>query len=428
MIDPYDELPYRCLPIEWSAPERLSLASRLHGGPRARLDGYRLLELGCGDGANLIPLAYHRPHASFVGVDAAGSQIRIAQARCAELGVRNLAFIHADLLDADRELEGRFDYVLANGVFSWISEAARAGMLGMVPRRLAPSGLFCLNYNARPGWNIRGMIRGFLIAQTRAMPGLRGRAEAAKAVCGRLASSFQESGHPYAELMVRELRLVGESDVSYVAHEYLAEHNVAFWRGDFLALVQASGLQYVADADFNYPSGRIPDALEVGLRQHGITGLAIESTVDLLCYRQLHTPIMTAGSFETRPFARDEALSLALASCLAPCDASESGHPMFEHVSGVRVEAKEPEVVQALQRAREAWPDALPLTGLYDDASRFVDDMLLLHRNGLIELRCDEPPGPPVAPDRLWALEARSAGYRTTRHHTRVTAETAEAE
>ena len=56
--NPYDDLPYRSRPIEWTAPERLMLTSLLHGGPRQRLDGYRVLELGCADGANLLPLAY----------------------------------------------------------------------------------------------------------------------------------------------------------------------------------------------------------------------------------------------------------------------------------------------------------------------------------------------------------------------------------
>ena len=69
--NPYDELPYKSFSIEWSAPERLALASLLHGGPRPPLEKYRVLELGCGNGANLLALAYYRRHAAFVGVDAA---------------------------------------------------------------------------------------------------------------------------------------------------------------------------------------------------------------------------------------------------------------------------------------------------------------------------------------------------------------------
>ena len=86
----YDELPYKSYPIEWTAPERLALASMLHGGPRPPLDSYRVLELGCGIGGNLLPLAYYRRNAAFVGIDGANSQIAVAESRKASLGIRTL--------------------------------------------------------------------------------------------------------------------------------------------------------------------------------------------------------------------------------------------------------------------------------------------------------------------------------------------------
>ena len=67
-INPYDELPYKSKPIEWTVPERLALTSLLHGEPRMavrKYRAYRALELGCGDGTNLLPLADYRKNASF---------------------------------------------------------------------------------------------------------------------------------------------------------------------------------------------------------------------------------------------------------------------------------------------------------------------------------------------------------------------------
>jgi len=109
--NPYDELPYRSCPVEWTAPERLAVASLLHGGPRPPLGRYRVLEMGCGNGANLMPLAYYRRHAGFVGVDGALSQIAAAQARKSALGLSNVEFVHADFRTASQRLSGRFDYV-----------------------------------------------------------------------------------------------------------------------------------------------------------------------------------------------------------------------------------------------------------------------------------------------------------------------------
>ena len=72
------------------------MASLLHGGPRPTLDGYRMLEFGCNDGTNLIPLAYYRPHATFVGIDAAAGQIAVANEKCSSLCLSNVSFVASE--------------------------------------------------------------------------------------------------------------------------------------------------------------------------------------------------------------------------------------------------------------------------------------------------------------------------------------------
>ena len=94
-LDPYDELSYRCRPIEWTAPERLAAASLLHGGPTPAQDSYRSLEFGCGDGANLLPMAYYRRHSHFTGIDGSAVQIGIACAHMRALDLRNVELIHS---------------------------------------------------------------------------------------------------------------------------------------------------------------------------------------------------------------------------------------------------------------------------------------------------------------------------------------------
>jgi cyclopropane fatty-acyl-phospholipid synthase-like methyltransferase len=184
-VNPYDELPYRCLPIEWTAPERLALSSLLHGGPRPSLDAYRVLELGCGNGANLLPLAYYRRHATFLGVDGAHSQIEIADARRSALDISNVEFVHSDFLTAGSRISGEFDYIVAHGIFSWVTREVRDALLKLCAQHLRHGGLLYLNYNTRPGWNVRGMVREFLLAQTTGTISLRMRAEIAQDVSAK---------------------------------------------------------------------------------------------------------------------------------------------------------------------------------------------------------------------------------------------------
>jgi SAM-dependent methyltransferase len=418
-LNPYDELPYKSRSIEWTAPERLALASLLHGGPRQPLDTYRVLELGCGDGANLLPLAYYRRHATFLGVDGARCQIDVANSGKSALELSNIEFIHADFLTADHRLAGDFDYIIAHGIFSWVPHDVRDALLQLCAKRLRRGGLLYLNYNTNPGWNVRGMVREFLLAQTAGTTSLLIRAQQAQEVATKVVSSLTVGEHPYSQLIAKEFQFVCENHVSYVAHEYLAADNHPYWRSEFMALAGHHDLEYVADADFNYSSGRIPEDVAPRLVELQITGRALDDTVDLLCYRQLHTPILTHSPLMRRRPSTEEFANLLVASCLTPCAPSSAENPMFQHPSGYQVEAKEEVIRTALEKLQPLWPRGLRIGAVFPDVRHVMDDLKLLHRNGLIELRCIEPAEFGVCPEPLNRLEGRRGGYATSPYHTR---------
>ena len=418
--NPYDELPYRCLPIEWTAPERLAIASLLHGGPRSPLDAYRVLELGCGDGANLLPLAYYRRHGDFIGLDGARSQIEIADARKSALGIPNINFIHTDFLNATTQLSGQFDYIIAHGVFSWISNDVRDALLKLCTERLRCGGLLYLNYNTKPGWNVRGLVREFLLAQTTGVGNLQDRARRAQEVSAKIVSSFLVDAQPYSQLMAKEFQFVCNNHISYTAHEFLATDNHPYWRSEFLTLVQSYGLEYVADADFNYPLMQVPDDLAPRLIEEQLAGRTLDDTIDLLCYRQLHSPILGQGPLTRRELSIDDFADLFVASCLTPCSSNDNGNLMFLHPSGYEVEAKEEPIKSALIRLYPLWPQGLRIGALFSNVVQVMDDLKLLQRKGLIELRCIEPNGFMEYSSRLNRLEEQwGNGCLTTPYHTR---------
>lgn len=433
-VDPYDEFPYRGSSIEWSAPERLALTSVLHGGPRPALSQYRVLALGCGDGANLLPLAWYRRHASFVGIDRARGRIELARQRAAELGLDNVEFIHADLEAPEGQLralldgrpdgrpDGRFDFILAHGLLSWIPPSARDAMLRLCARALRPQGLLYFNYNTLPGWAVRGMVRDFLLAHTAQIRGLGARAEAAQAVCGRLLAAMDDDDpSPYRRLMANELRFVCEGHRTWVAHEFLALHNHAYWRSELSAMLETHGLVHVADADFDQPWARDDGQLESWLRDEGIEGRARSDTADLLRYRQLHSPIVTTRPWSSRPLATRELGALRIASCLSLRPASGEGRLwVFEHPSRYEVEVEDDAVREALVRLQPRWPAGLRIDEVFADVEGVAEDLRLLHRNGLVRLRLVEPGPDDAYGDGLARAEAQWVGYRTTARHTRV--------
>ena len=399
--NPYDELPYHSMPIAWATPEHLAITSLLHGGPRTPTAGARVLELGCGDGTHLIALAMGRPDAEFVGVDGSARHVEAARARA--IGLDNLRFVHADLRDAAPPTDGRFDYILAHGVLSWVPDDVRDAILGLHRTRLAEGGLVYLNYNAKPGWNVRGMVREFLLAQTDAahMPAdqrsLRARTDAAMGRAAQLAASLDGGEHPYSRLLAQEFQLVAAGDPSYVAHEYLNPENHAYWRSEFTALAAAHGLQLVADADFTRPGGRGDSKLDAWLAAEGIRGRAPEDTSDLLRYRQLHSPVLTAAPWTTQPPTTDELGALFVASSLTEIEGHDGVPTEFRHDGGETVDVTDAAMRLGLRALAPIWPRGRRVSELFADLAAVADDLVLLHRFGLVELRCVGPDPLPLA-------------------------------
>lgn len=422
---PYDHLPYRCQPIEWTAPERLALASRLHGGPAPDLRQYRVLELGCGDGSNLLPMAYYRPQSEFYGIDSAATQIDLAQSRKTQLKQDNIRFFPLDFCQADDHLEGKFDFIIVHGVFSWVPDSVRDALFVLCQQRLTHNGLLYLNYNTKPGWNIRGMVRDYLLAHTGKTGTLQQRALQAQHTASKMAQLLSQpqasEAHPFSTLLANEFRFVCENHYSYVAHEFLAEHNKAYWRSEFMALAEHYGLYPIADADYNYPSGKVDAALPQQLLSQALTGPSLEDSVDLISYRQLHTPILSKQQAAHPSMETSSLIDLHVASCLQPVQPH-----WYQHPNGYQVEVKNAQLAIALERLFRLWPASAPIATILDQSQSIMEDLLLLHNNGLVELRL--PEAPRLQPDSaqlnpLNQQELQWGGYFTTASHQRVTAD-----
>src|SRR5688572_29478609 len=85
----YDEIPYESFPLYSAHPNLLAVAGRLRGIEAAAPSQCRMLELGCGNGGNLIPVAYGLPNGRFVGVDLSQRQIEEGQGICRQLELSN---------------------------------------------------------------------------------------------------------------------------------------------------------------------------------------------------------------------------------------------------------------------------------------------------------------------------------------------------
>lgn len=106
----YEEVPYPGSPYPETHPDRLATIATLLGLDPAPPERCRVLELGCGDAGNLIPMASLLRDSRFVGVDLSGRAVARAGAQIASLGLENVEVRRLDLLEIGEDI-GRFDYL-----------------------------------------------------------------------------------------------------------------------------------------------------------------------------------------------------------------------------------------------------------------------------------------------------------------------------
>src|SRR3954463_3763212 len=92
-LTPYDRVLYPSETHSQTHPNRLAVIGRLFGLEPAPVDRCRGLELGCGNGGNLVPMAWGLPQSEFAGIDLASRPIAQGQEMIEELGMRNIRLV-----------------------------------------------------------------------------------------------------------------------------------------------------------------------------------------------------------------------------------------------------------------------------------------------------------------------------------------------
>ena len=246
----YDVVAYPSHPLQQTHPERLAAIGMLFGMSPTPVERCRVLELGGGDGSNIIPLGLIYPDSSFTGIDLASTAVAKGNATIGELDLRNVKLLAADLLDLPNDL-GKFDYIIAHGLFSWVPPLVRDKILSICREYLSPNGIAYISYNALPGCHIRRMLREMMRHHVRHMAEPAARIEQALAFIQFLAQGQANDTDPFALMLRKELNgMTEEKNRAVLFHDDLAEINQPFHFHEFMALAAARDLQFLAEADF----------------------------------------------------------------------------------------------------------------------------------------------------------------------------------
>jgi SAM-dependent methyltransferase len=87
------------------------------------LDGWRILDAGCGTGHRLIGVAKRYPGAQFIGVDITAAALDVAERLAQKHNVKNIHLEQGDLLNL--HLSGEFQLVISSGVIHHLEDPQR---------------------------------------------------------------------------------------------------------------------------------------------------------------------------------------------------------------------------------------------------------------------------------------------------------------
>lgn len=287
----YDLVHYPTHAYYQTHPDRLASLATIFGMNPAPVDRCRVLELGCGNGGNLLPMAFGLPGSRFLGIDISSAPIRKGREAIRDLGLKNIDLRRMDLMDVPPDL-GPFDYIIAHGLYSWVPEPARDRILAICAASLSPNGLAYVSYNAYPGCKLREMIREIMLFHTREVNDPREQLAQARAVIRWLADAQTES-NAYSQFLREMVENLDQKHDSVVFHDELSPVNLPVHFYQFIAHAARHGLQFVSEAEYFDTADQFPSESAEQLRELAReTPLAAEQYRDFLTGRSFRQTVL----------------------------------------------------------------------------------------------------------------------------------------
>jgi SAM-dependent methyltransferase len=271
------------------------------------------LELGCGQGFGALILAACNPDWQVTGVDFNPAHIAAARELAAAAGIANTRFIEADLATLAEEPAGaeipQADVVTMHGLWSWVSDKVRAGIVRLFAVKIRPGGLAYVSYNALPAWQgALGMQRllreaGERVAAASDRQALHGLGLVQDLV---EAKARHLDGNPFVGGLLEHAR---QAQPAYLAHEYMNAEWRPCFHADVVAALAAAKLDWVASAQLleNFSALMLPDPVRAIANRHD-DPLLRELIKDMCLTRGLRQDVFVRGARRLSPAERDAAL------------------------------------------------------------------------------------------------------------------------
>ncbi len=400
----YDRVPYESQSFPQSHPERLATVGLLFGMAPALPEKCRVLELGCGTGANLIPMAFHLPDSELVGIDLAGQRVEEGREMIQALKLENIRLEHGSILDVDTSW-GLFDYIICHGVYSWVAPDIQEKILSIASENLEKDGIAYVSYNTYPGWHIREMVRNMMLFHANRFEDTKERVEQAVALMDFLTESVPAADDHYGMLLQNELDLIKKCKDWYLYHDHLADVNAPVYFNQFIERAEEHDLQYLGEADFSAMLANwMPEKVRDTLRRISDNIIHDEQYMDFVRNRFFRQTLLCHKKLTlNRNVKSDELDRFLVSSCAYPenklVNLAPGKKETFIMPGGLTINTYNPLTKAGLLVLNESWPRALPFkdllkaaenrlaeiqTDIIKDDGGFAKDMLYCYASNIV--------------------------------------------
>jgi hypothetical protein len=389
MTTVYDRVRYPNWPNTRTHPATVAALAQLLGRKCAPLTRLRVLEVACSEGVNIANMAVGAPDSAFLGIDIAESAIARGTETIAWAGLANVQLRVADIRDAEA-VQGEFDYIVAHGVYSWVSADVRAALMTMIGKKLSANGVAFISYNVFPGCRVRETIRDYLVHALRDIADPGERMEAARA-----ALEYQMSGwskdKPFQKALLEAAENNLQRPIEVLFHDELGEVWEPQFLSDVCAAARARGLDYLADAhpsvlnDGLFPSVRF----DAAKKQTGGDWVKFEQLLDFTDMRPFRWSLFCrAGERIERIATPDRVVGLYASADLKPAPGPGKKAFAFREKGGVEFETDDETLGGLLDRLSR---EQAVLLDDYAASPDVVEALLRLYVNSAVTLSTEPP-------------------------------------
>jgi SAM-dependent methyltransferase/methyltransferase-like protein len=363
----YESISYPFGFYSQTQPDRLAATAILAGKAPPDPENSRVLEIGCASGGNLLPMAEQFPQSQFLGIDLSPRQIELGRKFIDEIGLANIELRCQDILEFPQGA-GKFDYIIAHGVYSWVPLGVREKLLAICRDHLSPGGVAFISLNTYPGWKLREPVRELMLYHNRDGGDAAQLVPRGRQILQMMAEHSPETDC-YREMLRLNHRDIQKFRNDYILHDHLGTVNEPCYFWQYAQALKANGLSYVGDSDtYHDPWTKLSPGLRETVVNIAPDPLDQEQYLDFLVGRAFRCTVLCLENADQAAVSPEDILQRVYVAgnfSEEPTKADPQGKPGFKFTSGARhllISNSRPLAV--LRRIRSAWPMPVPFSEL----------------------------------------------------------------